>query len=94
MHPGGGDRNEKDSDRSSQRQQPSALRQLERSSQRERLVGLVAAGCVSWRCRRQCTGATAVDAYYPYGYYPYGQSPYYGPRCGPVWNGYNWVPAC
>ena len=54
--------------------------------------GAVAAGVV--------TGAVVGSAlaprpyYYPYGYYPYGPSPYDGPRCGPVWNGYNWVPAC
>ena len=54
--------------------------------------GAVAAGVV--------TGAVVGSAlaprpyYYPYGYYPYGPYAYYGPRCGRVWNGYNWVPAC
>jgi hypothetical protein len=35
--------------------------------------------------------------YYPPPYYYgpyYGPYPYYGPRCGRVWNGYAWVPAC
>jgi hypothetical protein len=91
MHPGGGDRNEKDSDRSSRDSNHRRYGNWN-VQQRERLVGLVAAGVV--------TGAVVGSAlaprpyYYPYGYYPYGQSPYYGPRCGPVWNGYNWVPAC
>jgi hypothetical protein len=58
--------------------------------QRERLVGLVVSWRSgrrrrNWRCRRQCTS--------PYGYYPYGPYADYGPRCGRVWNGYNWVPA-
>lgn len=52
--------------------------------------GAVAAGVV--------TGAIVGNAvaprpyyYYP-GYYP--PYPYYGPRCRPVWNGYNWVQGC
>jgi hypothetical protein len=38
-------------------------------------------------------GALASRPYYPPPYY-YGPYPYYGPRCGSVWNGYAWVPAC
>ena len=38
-------------------------------------------------------GALASRPYYPPPYY-YGPYPYYGPRCGRVWNGYAWVPAC
>ena len=49
--------------------------------------GAVAAGVV--------TGAVVGNALAPRPYYyPYDPYAYYGPRCRPVWNGYNWVPAC
>ena len=63
-HSGGGDRNEKDSDRScggsDHRRDGNCNVQ-----QCERLVGLVVSwrsgrGGRNWRCRRECTGATAV----------------------------------
>ena len=37
-------------------------------------------------------GAIASRPYYPPPYY--GPYPISGPRCGRVWNGYAWVPAC
>src|SRR5690242_9855013 len=56
--------------------------------------GAVAAGVVTGAI----IGSTVAPPpyYYPYSYYPNGPGPYpyYGPRCRPVWNGYNWVPAC
>ena len=49
--------------------------------------GAVAAGVV--------TGAVVGSALAPRPYYyPYDPYAYYGPRCRPVWNGYNWVSAC
>jgi hypothetical protein len=50
------------------------------------VVGGVVAGAI-------VGGAIASRPYYPPPYY-YGPYPYYGPRCGSVWNGYAWVPAC